>query len=80
MITPIVKAAVSLAGLNRQAVAKALELSSAQAISNKYNRDSFSGGDLIRIAAACGFRLAFVDDKGKAVLTFPEPEPEAKEG
>ena len=50
----------------------------AQAVTNKYGRDSFSGADLVRIAAACGLRLAFVDDAGKAVLTFPEPIKEEK--
>lgn len=75
MISNTVKAAASLAGLNRKDLADAMGLSMAQAVTNKYGRDSFSGADLVRIAAACGLRLAFVDDAGKAVLTFPEPIP-----
>ena len=73
MITPIIKAAVQLAGLSRADLAQALGLSTPQALSNKYNRDSFTAQDLTRIAQACGVRLAFVDDAGRAVLTFPAP-------
>lgn len=73
MITPIIKAAVQLAGLSRADLAQALGLSTPQALSNKYNRGSFTAQDLTRIAQACGVRLAFVDDTGRAVLTFPTP-------
>lgn len=73
MITPIIKAAVQLAGLSRADLARALGLSTPQALSNKYTRGSFSAQDLTRIAQACGVRLAFVDDSGRAVLTFPAP-------
>ena len=73
MITPIIKAAVQLAGLSRADLAQALGLSTPQALSNKYNRGSFTAQDLTRIAQACGVRLAFVDDAGRAVLTFPAP-------
>lgn len=73
MITPIIKAAVQLAGLSRADLAQALGLSTPQALSNKYNRGSFTAQDLTRIAQACGVRLAFVDDVGRSVLTFPAP-------
>lgn len=73
MITPIIKAAAQLAGLSRADLAQALGLSTPQALSNKYNRGSFTAQDLTRIAQACGVRLAFVDDAGRAVLTFPTP-------
>lgn len=73
MITPIIKAAVQLAGLSRADLAQALGLSTPQALSNKYNRGSFTAQDLTRIAQACGVRLAFVDGTGRAVLTFPAP-------
>lgn len=71
MITPIVKAAAGLAGVSRQDLAKSLGIS-AQAMSNKYNRGSFSATDLIKIAAACGYKLSFTDSTGKAVISFPE--------
>ena len=73
MITPIIKAAAQIAGLSRADLAQALGLSTPQALSNKYNRGSFSAQDLTRIAQACGVRLAFVDEAGRAVLTFPAP-------
>lgn len=71
MITPIVKAAAGLAGVSRQDLAKSLGIS-AQAMSNKYNRGSFSATDLIKIAAACGYKLSFTDSTGKTVISFPE--------
>ena len=75
MITSIVKAAAGLAGAKRQDIAAALGIS-IQAVSNKYSRGSFSAADLVKIAKACKYRLAFVDDTGRAVLTFPEPTTE----
>lgn len=79
MITPIIKAVVQLAGLSRADLAQALGLSTPQALSNKYNRGSFTAKDLTKIAQACGVRLAFVDDNGRAVLTFPTPESDAND-
>ena len=75
-IAPIVKAAASLANINNQQIADTLHLSSSQAVTNKYVRDSFSGQDLTKIAALCGYKLAFVDKEGNAVLTFPTPPDE----
>ena len=73
MLTKTIKAMQQIASVDRAALAAALGLGSAQAVTNKYTRDSFSGQDLIKIASTCGVRLAFVDDNGRAVLTFPEP-------
>ena len=72
MLTPTIKGLIALNGYTRQQVAAALGLALAQGVTNKYARDSFSGQDLIKIANLCGCRLAFVDDKGQAILTFPE--------
>ena len=73
MISEIVKASAGLAGADRKVLAGALGISS-QAMSNKYTRDSFSAVDLVKIASACGYRLAFTDEAGKAVIMFPEHE------
>ena len=73
MIGEIVKASAGLAGADRKVLAGALGISS-QAMSNKYTRDSFSAIDLVKIASACGYRLAFTDEAGKAVIMFPEHE------
>lgn len=70
MITRTVKAIAALAGLNRAQLAQALGVGNAQAISNKYTRGSFNARDLIKIAAACGCRLAFVDASGRVVVAF----------
>ena len=75
-VAPIVKAAAGLAGVSRQDLTTALGLGQPQAVTNKYSRDSFTAQDLIKIASVCGYRLAFVDDTGRAVLTFPEPTTE----
>ncbi len=73
IVAPIVKAAAGLAGVSRQDLTTALGLGMPQAVTNKYSRDSFTAQDLIKIADVCGYRLAFVDDSGRAVLTFPAP-------
>lgn len=75
MITPAIKMMIDTAKISRQEAANALGIS-AQALSNKYTRGSFTAPDLIKIAAACGVRLAFVDERGKAIVTFPEPTKE----
>lgn len=67
-VTPIVRYVAAKAGVDRQALADALGLARPQAITNKYTRDSFSAQDLIKIAAVCGYKLAFV--KGDIVITF----------
>ena len=70
-ISPIVKAAAEMAGANRQELAAALEIN-AQSLTNKYTRDSFSAVDLVKIASAGGYRLAFTDEAGKAGIMWPE--------
>lgn len=71
IISPIVKAVSGLSGVNRQELAAKLGIN-AQSLTNKYTRDSFSAVDLVKIASACGYRLAFTDEAGKAVIMFPE--------
>ena len=78
MISEIVKASAGLAGADRKVLAGALGIST-QAMSNKYTRDSFSAVDLVKIASACGYRLAFTDESGKAVIMFPELQNKADE-
>lgn len=71
-----VKALLECYGKSRKDVAGVLGLSSEQAVTNKYGRDSFTAQDLIKIADCCGVSLAFVDENGKAVITFPPIEKE----
>ena len=49
----------------REDIAKVLKITS-QAVSNKFNRDSFSVEDLIKIADCLGVSLALVDN-GKII-------------
>lgn len=78
MVTRTVKAAATIAGLNRVQLAQALGLATPQALSNKYTRGSFNAQDLIKIANACGYRLAFVGDDGRAVITFDSSDAPAQ--
>lgn len=69
-ITPTVKYLTMLTNVDRQQLADALGLARAQAVTNKYTRDSFTAQDLVKIAAACGYKLAFIRD-GADAIPFP---------
>ena len=58
--------------LNQTALAKAWGVTTA-AISNKFYRDSFSAGDLLKVAEITGCRLAFVFPDGQQ-LFFEQEE------
>jgi len=60
-----IKYVMSEKGKKRDDIAEALGISS-QAVSNKFNRDSFSAEDLIRIANCLGASFALVDN-GKII-------------
>ena len=45
----------------------------AQAMSNKYNRDSFSAEDLLKVATAAGYNLAFMRKRDGYTIMFPGP-------
>ena len=47
-----------------------------QGLSDQLARGSFNGLDLIKVAQACGCRLAFVDDNSKVIVPFPAVEAE----
>ena len=44
-----------------------------QGLADQLARGSFNGLDLIKVAQACGCRLAFVDDNSKVLVPFPAP-------
>lgn len=67
--TDKVKALATLMHADRKKIAVGLGIS-LQAVSNKYARDSFTAGDLIRVADALGVRLAFVDKQGQQIVSF----------
>ena len=72
MIAPTVKSMLVMEGMKRNEAAAALGIS-AQAMSNKYNRDSFSADDLLKVATAAGYNLAFVRKRDGLMITFPGP-------
>ena len=74
MIAPTVKSMLVMEGMKRNEAAAALGIT-AQAMSNKYNRDSFSADDLLKVATAAGYNLAFVRKRDGLMITFPAAGP-----
>ncbi|MEE1194894.1 MAG: helix-turn-helix domain-containing protein [Phascolarctobacterium sp.] len=74
MIAPTVKSMLVMEGMKRNEAAAALGIT-AQAMSNKYNRDSFSADDLLKVATAAGYNLAFVRKRDGLMITFPAAAP-----
>ena len=72
IISDVVKALFSITRTQRARICQALG-KKPQGLSDQLARGSFSGVDLTTIAAACGVRLAFVDDNNNVVITFPGP-------
>ena len=72
IISDVIKALISITRTQRAIICQALG-KKPQGLSDQLSRGSFSGVDLATIAAACGVRLAFVDDNNNVVITFPDP-------
>ena len=72
IISDVVKALFNITRTQRAIICQALG-KKPQGLSDQLARGSFSGVDLTTIAAACGVRLAFVDDNNNVVITFPGP-------
>jgi transcriptional regulator with XRE-family HTH domain len=67
-ISDKVKALLKLQGKSNKGLAEYLGISG-QALSNKFYRDSYSGEDLIRIAAYLESELAFIAGPAKIALS-----------
>ena len=67
-ISDKVKALLKLQGKNNKGLAEYLGISD-QALSNKFYRDSYSGEDLIKIAAYLECELAFITGSTKILLS-----------
>ena len=63
-----IKALLRLQGKSMEQLAQALDLRSTQALYNKLNRNSFSGKDLIRIAAYLDCDLEYVTKDGQRIV------------
>ena len=72
IISDVVKALINRTRTTRAVVAAALG-KKPQGLNDQLTRGSFNGVDLATIAAACGVRLAFVDDNNNVVIPFPAP-------
>ena len=70
--TNVVKYLIGQKGVSRQQLAQAFN-TTMPGIANKFTRGSFDWHDLTVVAAACGVRLAFVDNNNDVVVTFPAP-------
>lgn len=68
----IIKGLIAMRCMSSQALADGLGMT-VPAVRNKLSRNSWAVNDLVKLAQTCGVRLAFVDDAGRAVLTFPAP-------
>lgn len=68
----IIKGLIAMRCMSSQALADGLGIT-VPAVRNKLSRNSWAINDLVKLAQTCGVRLAFVDDAGRAVLTFPAP-------
>ena len=68
----IIKGLIAMRCMSSQALADGLGIT-IPAVRNKLSRNSWAINDLVKLAQACGVRLAFVDGTGRAVLTFPAP-------
>lgn len=68
----IIKGLIAMRCMSSQALADGLGMT-VPAVRNKLSRNSWAINDLVKLAQICGVRLAFVDDAGRAVLTFPAP-------
>ena len=69
-----IRAAMKLRGLKYRDIGAALGIS-AQAVSNKMHRDSFTASDLVKIAAALGCTLSLnLPDGGQIILTEDDPD------
>jgi transcriptional regulator with XRE-family HTH domain len=70
-ISDKVKALLKLRGKNNSGLAEYLGIS-VQALSNKFYRDSYSGEDLIKIAAYLECELAFITGETKIALSLDD--------
>ena len=70
-ISDKVKALLKLQGKNNKGLAEYLGISD-QALSNKFYRDSYSGEDLIKIAAYLECELAFIAGATKIALSVED--------
>ena len=72
-VSSAIRMAVAKKGMNQATLAKSWGVS-AQAINNKFYRDSWSAEDLQKVADITGGRLMFVYPDGQQILIEPPAE------
>ena len=63
-----VRALLNLTGKKQIDLQEALGMGSKQSLNNKFSRDSWSAGDLVKVAEFTGCKLAFILPDGERVL------------
>ena len=69
-----IKALLELTSTEQTAFAAAFGMTTPQAMSNKLRRDSWSARDLVKAAALCGAKLAFILPDGSQLILAPDEE------
>ena len=64
-ISAKVKALLALCGKRQSSLMEALNMGSRQSMSNKFTNERWSADDLVKVAEACGVKLAFVLPDGQ---------------
>lgn len=67
-----VKALLELTSTDQSTFAAAFGMTTPQAMANKMRRDSWSAKDLVKAAAICGAKLAFVLPDGSQLIIAPD--------
>ena len=74
-VSETVRMAIAKKGMTQAELAEAWG-STRQGINNKFNRDSWSGDDLMKLARITGGKLALIYPDGQELLFLPDGEPE----
>lgn len=75
-VSNVIRMAGAMRGMNQSKLAEALG-TSAQALNNKFHRESWSAADLVKIAEVTGGKLALVYPDGQQLLFLPEEDASA---
>lgn len=75
MISEKIKAILSLTGNKQADLAQHLEIAP-QSVANKMSRDSWSAGDLVKVAGMVGAKLEFVLPDGQQIVIAAGTQPE----
>ena len=67
-VSNIVKAVIAVSGKKQSDLIGVLEVSSKQALSNKFSNDRWTAEDLISVANFCGCDLSFITSSGQKIL------------